>query len=323
MEISPETDNVSTIVSRKIINALTIDVEDYFQVSGFEREIHRDDWPRFTSRVVVNTQRLLALCDRWKVKATFFVLGWVAERHPGLIREIAAAGHEVGSHSYWHRLVYKQSPAEFRDDLRRSQDAIVGSIGRQARAYRAPSFSITRRSLWALQILVDEGFSVDSSVFPVYHDRYGIPDAPVKPHLFATPAGAIIEFPASVAKWGRINLPISGGGYFRLAPYRVTEALLNRINARESRPFVFYVHPWEIDPEQPRLRAGNRQSRFRHYLNLSTTAAKLERLLSRFSFGTISQALDSYLTRVERLTQWTDDAAGCRQRPKAAASAYS
>jgi len=314
-ETTLETDKVCTIGSAKTINALTIDVEDYFQVSGFQREIRRDDWPRFTSRVVINTQRLLAICRRWKVKATFFVLGWVAERHPDLIREIAAAGHEIGSHSYWHRLVYEQSPAEFRDDLRRSQDAIERSIGRRAKAYRAPSFSITRRSLWALEILVDEGFSVDSSIFPVYHDRYGIPDAPLKPHWFQTPAGAIIEFPASVVQWGRISLPVSGGGYFRLAPYRVTEAFLSRINSREGRPFVFYVHPWEIDPEQPRLKAGSRQSRFRHYLNLSTTASKLERLLSQFSFGTISQAIEGYLAKVECLTEWTGSAVESGKKP--------
>jgi polysaccharide deacetylase family protein (PEP-CTERM system associated) len=293
-----------------MLNALTVDVEDYFQVSGFERHIRREEWLSYSSRVVANTQRMLAILDRHNVKATFFVLGWVAERFPGLIRDIDAAGHETGSHSYWHRLVYEQSAAQFRDDLRRSQGAIEQAIGKRAAAYRAPSFSITRRSLWALDILVEEGFTVDSSVFPIRHDRYGIAAARREPHVIDTPAGSIVEFPPSVARWGKVNIPISGGGYFRLAPYRVTAGLLARLNARTQRPFMFYIHPWEIDPDQPRLPAGSLQSRFRHYVNLSSTAAKLERLLARFSFGTISESLRQYAeSRADRplRERWTGD----------------
>jgi polysaccharide deacetylase family protein (PEP-CTERM system associated) len=288
----------------EMINALTVDVEDYFQVSGFERRVDRRDWPNYQSRVVANTQRLLAIYDRQNVKATFFVLGWVAERYPALLREISSGGHEVASHGYWHRLVYEQSPTEFREDLRRSQAAIGDAIGKCALAYRAPSFSITRRSLWAIEILLEEGFTVDSSVYPVYHDRYGIPDAPREPFYFMTPAGAILEFPASVYRLGRFNVPVSGGGYFRLTPYRMTEALLRSVNQRARRPFVFYIHPWETDPDQPRLAAGNRQARFRHYVNLSTTASKLERLLKQFAFGTLAESIDAHLSQVAELVQW-------------------
>jgi polysaccharide deacetylase family protein (PEP-CTERM system associated) len=273
------------------VNALTVDVEDYYQVSAFERQIPREDWDNYPGRVVDNTRRILEALARHNTKATFFVLGWVADRSPQLIREIDAAGHETGSHGYWHRLIYEQSPAEFRSDVRQSRTAIEQAIGRPVSAYRAPSFSVTRQSLWALETLVEEGFRIDSSIFPIRHDRYGIAGALRHPHVVETPAGAIVEFPATTARFGRVNLPISGGGYFRLAPYRVTATLLKRVNHRENRPFAFYTHPWEFDPEQPRLAAGSRQSRFRHYVNLRSTAAKFDRLLSRFAFGTISESL--------------------------------
>ncbi|MCC6493244.1 MAG: DUF3473 domain-containing protein [Pirellulales bacterium] len=276
-----------------IVNALTVDVEDYFQVSGFERRVSRDEWSAYHSRVVPNTERMLAIFAEKGAKATFFVLGWVAERFPALVRSIADAGHEVGCHSYWHRLIYEQSPAAFRADLRQSQQAIASALGRRATAYRAPSFSITRRSWWALEILAEEGFTVDSSIFPVHHDRYGIPDAPRVPHAIETPAGRIWEYPATVAPVGRVNVPVSGGGYFRLAPYRMTRALLRRVNLREQRPFMFYLHPWEIDADQPRLSAGNWRSRFRHYVNLSRTEAKLGRLLDDFRWGSMEESLDS------------------------------
>lgn len=278
-----------------IRNALTIDVEDYFQVSGFERDISRDNWDQYPSRVVQNTRRILSLLERRDIKATFFVLGWVADRFPELIREIDNAGHEIGSHSYWHRLVYDLSPEEFREDLRRSRDVLQAITGKPVTSYRAPSFSITSESLWALDILAEEEFKVDASVFPIRHHRCGIPDAPTHPYVHESDTARLWEFPASVARIGKANIPISGGGYFRLLPYSVTSRLLRRIN-QLTQPFVFYIHPWEFDPEQPRLKVSTRAMRFCHYVNLSSTEEKLKRLLSDFSFDRLDKVLDSYFT---------------------------
>ena len=283
-----------------IRNALTIDVEDYFHVSGFERDIRREDWGRHQSRVVENTRRILALLNRQGVRATFFVLGWVADRHPELVREIDESGHEIGSHSYWHRLVYSLSPDEFRDDLCRSRDVLQDITGKSVNAYRAPSFSITSQSLWALDILTREGFKVDASVFPIHHHRCGIPSAPCHPYVHETDSGSLWEFPASVAQFAGTNLPISGGGYFRLLPYSVTSRLLRRVNNRFNQPFVFYVHPWELDPDQPRMRVSTRAMRFRHYVNLATTEVKLKRLLAEFSFDRVDYVLDRYAATGDR-----------------------
>jgi polysaccharide deacetylase family protein (PEP-CTERM system associated) len=281
----------------QITNAFTVDVEDYFQVSAFEKHVRRDHWDRWESRVEANTHRILSLLERHGVKATFFILGWVADRHPRLVREIHDCGHEVGSHGYWHRLVYELSPAEFREDLRRSRRALEDAAGARVTAHRAASFSITSRSLWALEILVEEGFSVDSSIFPIHHDRYGIPRAEPRLHRLPTPSGELWEFPPSVARMARMNLPVSGGGYFRLLPLFWTHYCLGRINRRERQPFVFYVHPWEIDPHQPRrnaqgeLAARSRLSRFRHYVGLAKNEGKLDRLLARFHFGRLSDVI--------------------------------
>ncbi len=274
-----------------MLNVFTVDVEDYFQVSAFEKHVRRDQWGQWESRVVSNTHRILQLLDRHHVRATFFVLGWVAQRHPRLVREIHACGHEVGSHGYWHRLVYQQTPEEFRTDLRRSRDALQETLGRPVTAYRAASFSITRQSLWALEILVEEGFLADSSVFPIRHDRYGIPDAEPGPHRLETPAGSLWEFPPSVARFAGMNLPVGGGGYFRLSPLPWTLFCLRRINRVRRQPFVFYVHPWELDPEQPRIRAASRTSRFRHCVGLSRNEAKLDGLLRSFPFGRLCDAV--------------------------------
>lgn len=278
-------------ISNGPLNAFTVDVEDYFQVSAFEKHISRGEWPHWESRVVANTRRILHLLDRHGVKATFFVLGWIGERHPQLVREIHACGHEIGSHGYWHRLIYEQTPDEFRSDLRRSRDVLQEAIGRPVTAHRAASFSITKRSLWALPILAEEGFLVDSSIFPIHHDRYGIPDAEPRLHRLSTPAGELWEFPPPVARLGRMNLPV-GGGYFRLYPLAWTTYCLRRVNRADRRPFVFYVHPWEIDPEQPRVRAASRVSRFRHYVRLAKTEAKLGRLLQRFRFGRLCDVVN-------------------------------
>lgn len=272
------------------MNAFTVDVEDYYQVSAFERQVRRDDWGGYESRVAASTRRLLGLLARHETRATFFVLGWVADRCPELVREIYSAGHELASHGFWHRLVYEQTPDEFRHDIRAGRKAVEDAAGVRVTAYRAPSFSITRRSLWALDVLAEEGFEIDSSIYPVRHDRYGIPGAAAGPHQIDTAAGPIWEFPPSVVRIGRASLPVSGGGYFRLYPLAVTFAALRQIN-RRGRPFMFYVHPWEIDPGQPRLSAGSRLSRFRHRVNLRSTEQKLDRLLGRLPFGTLSEAL--------------------------------
>jgi len=272
-----------------IVNAFTVDVEDYFQVTAFERQVPRHRWDEYPSRVAENTQRLLRLLERRRVSATFFVLGWVADRFAGLIREIAAAGHEIGCHSYWHRCLHDMTPEEFRTDLRLARDAIERATGSPVVAYRAPSFSITRKTLWAMEILAAEGFRYDSSIFPIYHDRYGIPDAPLSPHSRATPRGALWEFPPSVCRIYGVNVPVSGGGYFRLYPARWTARWLRQIN-ESGRPFMFYVHPWELDPGQPRM-AGSALARWRHGVNLASTEEKLDWLLGQFSFGRMCDVL--------------------------------
>jgi len=277
--------------SFQVLNAFTVDVEDYFQVTAFEEDIPRSSWPDYSSRVVENTQRLLDLLAQHRVRGTFFILGWVAEKFPQLVREIHAAGHEVGSHSYWHRLVYQQTPGEFRKDLRRSRDVLTDILGEDVTCYRAPTFSITGRSWWALEILVEEGFTVDSSIFPVRHDRYGVPDGNPDIHEIETASGPITEFPPSTYRCLGRNLPVAGGGYFRLMPLHWTLHCVLRINEDASRPFMFYTHPWEIDGRQPKLSAGTRLSRFRHRVNLNHTAGRLHQLLARFPFGRMDHVI--------------------------------
>ena len=280
---------------RKIMvtNAISIDVEDYFQVSGFEKAVSRKDWDQYPSRVVNNTRRLLAIFERHQVTATFFILGWVAERFPFLVKEICAMGHEVGSHSYWHHLIYEMSPDEFRNDLRRSIGVLQDITGQPVTSFRAPSFSITKRSLWALDILAEEGITQDSSIFPTHHDRYGIPDASPEIHQIATTAHDLWEFPMSVAKWQGLSVPASGGGYFRLYPYRMTRRLISQIN-NSGRPLMFYLHPWEIDPQQPLVDGVPFLSRKRHRINLAKTEGKLERLLTDFTFTSMTDALEMH-----------------------------
>ena len=274
-----------------ILNAFTVDVEDYFQVSAFERQVDRKRWGEYESRVVANTQRLLRLLAGHQVQATFFVLGWVAERFPELVCQIRDEGHEVGSHGYWHRLIYDQTPDEFRADICRARDLLERTTGEPVGAYRAPSFSIVERSRWALDILVEEGFTIDSSVFPIHHDRYGIPGAKPFVHSIDTPAGPLWEFPPSVVHLVGLNIPVGGGGYFRLYPLWLTTRWLAQINRRQQQAFMFYIHPWELDPGQPRLAAGTKLSRWRHRVNLSTTERKLDQLLERFRFGTVSEVV--------------------------------
>ena len=278
-----------------MLNAFTVDVEDYFQVSSFDRVVPRSTWDSRNSRVVASTERLLDLVARHQVRGTFFILGWVADRFPRLIRRIADAGHELGCHSYWHRLIYDLSEAEFRDDLRRAKAAIENAAGQAVSAFRAPSFSITRRSLWALEVLVQEGFTIDSSIFPTAHDRYGVPGALPHANIVETPSGPIAELPMTVSSLGCLVLPVGGGGYFRLYPLGLTRRLLARVNRVHGRPFVFYIHPWEVDPDQPRIGGCSLASRFRHYVNLRSTASKLDRLLAGFRWGALSAVVEQSL----------------------------
>lgn len=273
--------------------AMTVDVEDYYHVSAFEKAIPTDDWGRWPSRVERNTHWLLDLFDRHRVQATFFVLGWVAERQRDLVAEIAKRGHEIASHGYSHRLVYNQTPAVFRDETLRSKNLLEDITQQSITGYRAASYSITRRSLWALDILAELGFTWDSSIFPVRHDRYGIPDSPTAPYQLTTPSGRkLMEIPLTTAQIGPVRLPAAGGGYFRLYPYWVSRALLKRA-AVKSGSAIFYLHPWEIDPEQPRVPGASALSRFRHYNNLDRCPARLARLLEELPFTSVRQLLAS------------------------------
>lgn len=272
-------------------NAMTVDVEDYFHVAALASAIKRDDWSSMEYRAEASTHKLLALFGQHRIQATFFILGWVAKRSPALIREIHAAGHEIGCHGMSHELIYKQTPQEFERETRGSKALLEDLIGRPVHGYRAASWSITKQSLWALDIVKELGFEYDSSIFPIRHDIYGIPDAPKRPRVMSTPAGhEIVEFPPSTAPMLGMQVPVAGGGYFRLLPYWVTSMGLGRINAGLGQPFIFYLHPWEVDPEQPRIDAGWR-SRFRHYTNLRKTHQRLTRLVQQFSFTTVRNVL--------------------------------
>ena len=266
-----------------IVNAMSVDVEDYFHVSVFDGIVPRTEWDAMESRVCVNTERLLDIFDEYSVRSTFFVLGWVGEKYPALVTKIAARGHEVASHGYAHRLVYDQTPAAFREDVRRAKALLEEASGRPVVGYRAPSYSITPRSLWALDVLIEEGYQYDSSIFPIRHDRYGIPVSDRRPYRIDRNGGSLIEVPGSTTRLGPMNLPVAGGGYFRILPYKWTHWGIRRVNEQERRPAVFYLHPWEIDPDQPRLHAG-RLGRFRHYRNLDSTEQRLRQLLSDFRF---------------------------------------
>ena len=272
-------------------NAMTVDVEDYFHVSAFASSIQSAQWDSYPCRVEANTDRLLALFSDNGIQATFFVLGWVAERYPALVRSIAAQGHEIACHGYSHRLVYHQTLEEFRGETARSKQVLEDLAQTPVLGYRAASYSITLKSLWALDILVDLGFAYDSSIFPVRHDRYGIPGGSREPYRLTTPSGkSLIEFPLTTVELARYRLPVSGGGYFRLFPYFLTRMALASVNRREQRPFIFYLHPWEVDPEQPRVKTGW-LSRFRHYNNLERCEPRLRQLMADFEFGTAAEVL--------------------------------
>jgi polysaccharide deacetylase family protein (PEP-CTERM system associated) len=344
-----------------MLNILTIDLEDYFQVHAFSDVIKYDDWNNYECRVERNTDRLLSILSSVRSpqhsqlstqnsesnnsvlspqhlpKATFFVLGWIAERYPDLVRRIKKEGHEVACHGYAHRLVYTQSRDEFRKDVKRAKSILENITGKEVIGYRAPSYSITNRSEWAFEVLLEEGFKYDSSIFPIRHDFYGMPEAPRFPFVVSLNGNSnvefsmlncelnafqdsklniqnsqlnaqssvlkansplntenskfIIEFPISTARLFGLNFPISGGGYFRLFPYSLIRKGLRSINEKEKRPFIFYIHPWEIDPNQPRVNGVTPRSKFRHYVNLNKTEDRLQRLLNDFNFSSVRQML--------------------------------
>lgn len=271
-----------------MVNALTVDVEEYFHPAEVQLHVDHAAWASLPSRAEQQVDRVLDVFDHHHVSATFFVLGWVAEHHPRLVNKIAARGHEIGCHSYAHQLVYSMTPEEFREDTRRAVAAIEDACDITPVAYRAPSYSITRNSLWALEILVENGFTYDSSIYPINHDRYGIPGFSRHSTVFQTPSGPIQEVPIATVQLGKQAIaPIGGGGYLRLLPYRYTAAGIRRVNNIEEKPVCIYFHPWEIDPAQPRIASGV-VSRWRTYTGIATMQSKIERLLSEFSFSTLT-----------------------------------
>jgi len=306
---------------KKRLNALTIDVEDYFQVHAFSEVCKYDTWNRYEVRVEQNINCILDIlnkadaCSQERgstvpLKATFFVLGWIAERYPHVVMAIKKAGHEIASHGYAHQVIYRQTKDEFKRDVRRGKAVLEDITGEEIIGYRAPSYSITPKTLWALEILREEGFHYDSSIFPVYHDIYGMPDAPRFPFAISidgngnlefskitdkTRHKALLEFPISTVKAFGANIPIAGGGYFRLFPYLLTKYGLNRINTVDQQPFVFYLHPWECDPEQPKIRGAGLKSQFRHRINLDKTQYRFRRLLGDFQFTTIRDMLYNHI----------------------------
>lgn len=275
-----------------MINALTFDIEEYFHAEVFAGVVRPEQWPTLESRVVGATERLLDLLDEARSRATFFVLGWVAERQPRLVRAIAERGHEIACHGYGHQMITRLSRAQFGEDVRRAKVAVEDAAGAAVVGYRAPTFSVVRETLWSLEVLVEIGFQYDSSIFPIVHDRYGMPDAPRFPHrLAAGPGMGIAEFPLSTVRALGWRFPVAGGGYFRLWPYGVTAWALRHLNAHEGKPGMVYLHPWEIDAGQPRLPIG-RRAQFRHSVNTgASTVTKLRRLLGEFRFAPVRDVL--------------------------------
>lgn len=266
---------------------MTIDVEDYFQVSAFEDRISYDDWNAKPLRVDRNVERILELLSQREIKATFFVLGWLAEKRPAMVRAIASAGHEVASHGYRHTRVTTQEPAAFRADVVKTKALLEDISGQEIIGYRAASYSITKANLWALDILAETGHRYSSSIYPIKHDLYGIPDAPR--FRFDLQSSNLTEIPiTTVALLGR-NWPCGGGGFFRLFPYAVSKWALERVNGGERQSAIFYFHPWEIDPDQPRVAGASWKSRFRHYLNLRRFESRLKALLSDFEWGRLDK----------------------------------
>mgnify|MGYP000857389610 FL=1 len=261
-------------------NALTIDVEDYFQVSAFAPHIPRSEWPVRECRVERNVASILAMLDDHDTKATFFTLGWIAERYPGVVREIVANGHELASHGYGHERASDQTPESFYADINVAKLLLEDLSGSEVKGYRAPSFSIGEQNLWAFECLERAGYHYSSSIYPIHHDHYGMPNAPRHAHAI----GNLLEIPATTLRFFNRNWPASGGGYFRLMPYGLSRWMIERINRVDNMPAVFYFHPWEVDVEQPRIAGISAKTRFRHYLNIHRMENRLRRLLADFSW---------------------------------------
>lgn len=296
-----------------IPNLFTIDVEEWFQIHAFSDLIQPKDWIHYESHIEKNTHHLLDLLESAgnpsnnflssheqsrSIKGTFFILGWVAEHYPNLVKEIYARGHEIASHGYAHKCIFNQTRSEFREDIRKSKRLLEDLIGVEVIGYRAPTFSIIDQTLWAIPILSEEGYQYDSSVFPIHHDYYGMPDSPRFPFMWSFDGSssskaslALVEFPMSTIKISKRNWPVTGGGYFRLYPYLLSKYFMKKVN-REQKPFIFYLHPWEVDPSIPRLNEAQRLSRFRTYMNLERTEERLKRLLSDFSFSPMRDILE-------------------------------
>jgi polysaccharide deacetylase family protein (PEP-CTERM system associated) len=303
----------ATEAASPLLNVLSVDVEEYFQVEAFSGRVPVDTWKDFPPRVERSMARILELFAKHGAKATFFVLGWIAQQFPNLVKGIAAAGHEVGCHGNAHRPIFVQKPDEFRTDLQNARDVLADLVQQPIRCYRAPSFSIVRNTLWAFDILAEEGFAFDSSVFPVRHDVYGIPDAQRFPHWYFSPNGnRIFEFPPSTVRRFNNNWGVGGGGYLRFIPYSLTQRALRQINSGEKQPAMVYFHPWEIDPEQPRISAGLR-STLRHYTYLSSMEGKIEHLLNDFRFAPLTTVC-SQLTAYQSLALPKAAAAGQGKR---------
>ena len=264
-----------------ITNVMSVDVEDYFQVGAFEHTISRTEWERWPCRVEANVARILALFERYGVKATFFTLGWIAERYPAVVREIVDQGHELASHGYGHQRANRLNEQQFREDVTRAKGLLEDIGGVAVKGYRAPSFSIAHDNLWALEVLAETSHEYSSSIYPIAHDHYGMPDAPRFPYR-PEHCPVLLEVPPTTVAWHGRNLPAAGGGYFRLLPYVASRWLIGQVNRVDGRPAVFYFHPWEVDPEQPRIPGAPLKSRFRHYVNLSRMEAKLARLCADF-----------------------------------------
>jgi len=274
------------------LNAFTVDVEDWYQVSDFEAVVDFARWDSYPSRVVASTDRILALLDEAGVKATFFVLSWNAERHPDIVRRIAAAGHEIASHGYAHRLIYDQTPETFRADIVRSKATLEDLTGSPVLGYRAPSCSITTRSLWAFDVILEAGFRYSSSTIPIHDTLYGLPDVPRFPHVIRERDGrALVEFPVTTTPVFGRNLPVAGGGWLRVLPYQYLRWGLRRVNRREQKGVIFYIHPWEIDPDQPRMRTAGKRGFSTHYVGLRGAEAKVRRVLRDFRFAPVRDVL--------------------------------
>ncbi|MBN1136103.1 MAG: DUF3473 domain-containing protein [Anaerolineae bacterium] len=278
-----------------MLNALSVDVEEHFQVSAFARAVRAEDWCAYESRVVQNTQQILDILAQHRLKATFFFVGWVAEQHPDLVRQVDSDGHEIATHGYAHRLVTNQTPEELAHDIKRSLDILEDIVGRKIVGYRAPSYSITPKTAWALDILSSFGLEYDSSIFPIHHDLGGFPGAPRHPYQIKKD---LWEFPLTTCRLWKWSLPVGGGGYLRLYPYPLTRWAIRQVN-KDGIPAIVYVHPWEFDPDQPRIAGVSLRSRLRHYQNLNKTATKLSLLCRDFEFGPLKEVLEDWIAAHE------------------------